>query len=87
MEEVCLERLGTEQDISRLILVSHAIKQRIDMLVEHSPQDTVKTWLLLGSFAHFSESLLLSPLLRDTHVWIIARCWSKSCVIGLILYR
>lgn len=62
------------EDISILIVVSHTIKQRIDMLVEQSPQDTVKTWLLLGSFAPFSESLLLSPLLRDTYVWIIARC-------------
>ena len=71
------------EDISILIVISHTIKQRIDMLVEHSPQDTIKTWMLLGSFAPFSESSLLSPLLRDTYVWIIDRCWSRSCVIGL----
>ncbi|XP_028338380.1 FUN14 domain-containing protein 1 isoform X2 [Physeter macrocephalus] len=55
-------------EVSRLILVGHAIKQRIDMLVEHIPQDTVKTWLLLASSVPFSESLLLSPLLRNTYV-------------------
>lgn len=55
-------------EVSRLILVAHAVKQRIDMLVEHIPQDIVKTWLLLASSVPFSESLLLSPLLRDPYV-------------------
>lgn len=60
--------LGKPRDrarkVSRFILVAHAIRQRTDILVEHAAWDIVEIWVLLTSSIPFSESLLLTSLLR-----------------------